>query len=117
MWIWGKSTILVEQWKLKIQDLPVAPVVSKNKNFSLLMQTSNGPDEDVRRRAVGLFKSNMTSSSGDRKADSDQAKVWEKSIYVKNDMKIDKTYKLKVRQKVFELKKNQASSSKDVLET
>ena len=112
----NKSKLLVDQWKQKIQDMPVAPVVNNSKKkLSLLMQ-SGGPDDDVRRKAVGLFKSNM-SSSGDSKVDDEQAKLWEKSIYVKNDMKIDKTYKLKVRQKVFELKRSKPSSSKDVVET
>ncbi|KAL5264950.1 hypothetical protein ACHWQZ_G005896 [Mnemiopsis leidyi] len=102
---------LVDQWKAMIQDLPIAPVLNKdqNKKLSLLVQTS-GANDDVRKRAVDMFRANM-SGSGNDKVDSEKAKEWEKAIYVQNDMKIDKEYKTKVRRKVFELKKGSCSSS------
>ena len=104
---------LVDQWKAMIQDLPIAPVLNKdqNKKLSLLVQTS-GANDDVRKRAVDMFRANMLSSGND-KVDTERAKEWEKAIYVQNDMKIDKEYKTRVRRKVFELKKGSSSSSKD----
>ena len=109
----ASSKSLVDQWKLMIQDMPVAPVVNNDqkKQFSLLLQ-STGANDDIRKRAVDLFKSNMCKSGVD-KFDSDQAKKWEKVIYVGNDMKINKEYKAQVRRKVFDLKRGAASSSKD----
>ena len=104
---------LVDQWKAMIQNLPIAPVLNKdqNKKLSLLVQTS-GANDDVRKRAVDMFRANM-SSSGNDKEDTERAKEWEKAIYVQNDMKIDKEYKTRVRRKVFELKKGSSSSGKD----
>ena len=109
----ASSKSLVDQWKVMIQDLPVAPVVNtgQNKQLSLLMKTS-GADDDIRKRAVDMFRANM-SRSGNSKVDHDLAKEWEKAIYVGNDLKVDKEYKTQVRRKVFELKRGTASSSTD----
>ena len=110
----ASSKLLVDQWKAMIQDLPVAPVVNKdqNKQLSLLMKTS-GANDDIRKRAVDMFRLNM-SRSGNDKLDNEQAKEWEKAIYVGNDLKVDKEYKTQVRRKVFELKRGSASSSNEV---
>ena len=100
---------LIDAWKVKIQQMPIAPVASNKvgeKKFSLLLQTK-GSDDDIRKRAVDLFKSNILEETAN-----ERAKIMERDIYVQNDMKIDKNYKLKVRQKVFELKRNNPSTSK-----
>eukprot|EP00116_Pleurobrachia_bachei_P010398 sb/3470660/ len=95
---------LISAWKGKIRDMPIAPVSAPRSQFSLLT-TSGGSNEDIRKRAVRLILANMQSS------DSDSAKVIERDIFIENEMNVDKNYKTKVRQKVFEMKRNQSSSS------
>lgn len=109
----ASSKNLVDLWKDKIRELPVAPVISKEekKQLSLLI-SSGGANDDIRKRAVDLFRVNMKKSGSDRE-NSEQAKEWEKVIYVGNDMKVDKEYRAKVRKKVFELKREKDSLTKD----
>lgn len=97
----------VDQWKQKIKDLPVAPVVrtSENKPLSLLMDNSrNAGSEDVRLRAVRLLRDNIESGEDDDYKHN-QSKEIEKKIFIENNQKIDKNYKAKVRQAVFKLKR------------
>lgn len=96
---------LISAWKGKIRDMPIVPVSAPRTQFSLL-STCGGSTEDVRKRAVRLISANMAHRS------MEGAKVIERDIFISNQMVIDKTYKTKVRQKVFEMRRNQPGSSK-----
>ena len=93
---------LINGWKTVIANLPVTPVINKSNcadKLPIMLQNVNSSSDKVRKKAVTLIFDNSNSIA------LESAKSIEKEIFVDNGMKIDKQYKQKIRQKVFQLRK------------